>query len=174
MNTLVKYITALLFVALSIVSANGKTLEVGAKAPQLKGTNQDGETVDLGDLYKKGITLVFFYPKANTGGCRNQVCSLRDAYEQLQEQGVNVVGVSIDSIADQKRFHETNKLPYPLIADQEGKIVAAFGVPRRGPVSARQAFLVKDGEIIWRDLKASTSKQAEDVLKALKPSTAED
>lgn len=174
MNTLFKCLTTAVFLVLSVISVNGKPLEVGAKAPDLKGLDQDGKPVDLGELYKKGIALVFFYPKANTGGCRNQVCSLRDAYETLQEKGLNVVGVSMDEQADQKRFHADNKLPYPLIADPEGKIVAAFGVPRRGKVSARQAFLVKDGKVIWRDLRASTAKQAEDVLKALSPSTDED
>lgn len=174
MNYLVKCITTLVFLVLSVISVNGKPLEIGAKAPELKGVDQDGKTVDLGELYKKGITLVFFYPKANTGGCRNQVCSVRDAFETLKEKGVNVVGVSMDEQADQKRFHSDNSLPYPLIADTDGKIVAAFGVPRRGKVSARQAFLVQDGKIIWRDLQASTAKQAEDVLQAISPSTAED
>lgn len=167
MKTIAKLVSTVLFAVLSILSVNGEPLEVGAKAPDAKGTDQDGNAVDLGELCNSGFTLVFFYPKANTGGCRKQVCSLRDAYEELQEKGVTIVGVSVDSQSDQKRFHEDNQLPYPLIADEKGEIVAAFGVPRRGSVAARQAFLFKDGTLVWRDLTASTSEQAQDVLKAL-------
>lgn len=143
-------------------------LSVGNPAPRLSATNQDGEVVDLGALYDQGMVLVFFYPKAFTPGCTNQACSLRDAYEELQESGVTVVGVSGDSVETQKRFAEKHQLPYILIADTDGAVMKAFRVPNTAGIAKRQAFLIKDGKIVWLDFKASTSQQAEDVKAVLK------
>jgi peroxiredoxin Q/BCP len=147
--------------------ASAKPLDVGADAPKITATNQDGAAVDLGELYKKGLVLVYFYPKADTGGCTAQACSLRDEFEVLTEKGVTVVGVSTDKVADQKAFQEKYNLPFTLIADTDAKVVEAFGVTKMGPMASRQAYLVKGGKIVWRDLKASTKEQATDVLAAL-------
>ncbi len=96
------------------------------------------------------------------------MCSLRDANEELQKKGVKVFGVSFDTVETQKAFAEAQELPYDLIADPDGKVVKAFGVPSRGKFASRQAYLFKDGKLVWRDLKAKTEGQAADVLKALK------
>ena len=137
-------------------------------APRIEAVDQDGRTVKLEDLYKKGLTLVYFYPKAGTPGCTKQACSLRDSYEELTKQGVHVVGVSMDKAESQKKFQEKNKLPFTLLADPDGKVVEAFGVGSFLGFASRQAYLIKDGNVIWRDKKASTSEQAADVLRVLK------
>ncbi|MDZ4290254.1 MAG: peroxiredoxin, partial [Prosthecobacter sp.] len=72
----------------------GQGEKVNYPAPQVTGINQDGATVNFADVYKKGPTVVFFYPKASTPGCTKQACSLRDAYADLNKQGVQVLGVS--------------------------------------------------------------------------------
>ena len=95
------------------------------------------------------------------------MCSLRDANEELSKKGVKIFGVSFDTVEAQKAFAEAQKLPYDLIADPEGVVVKAFGVPTRGKFASRQAYLFKDGTLVWRDLKASTAEQGADVLKAL-------
>lgn len=92
---------------------------------------------------------------------------MRDANEELQKKGVKIYGVSFDTVKAQNAFAEAQKLPYDLIADTEGAVVKAFGVPARGKFASRQAYLFKEGKLVWRDLRASTSKQADDVLKAL-------
>jgi peroxiredoxin Q/BCP len=74
----------------------------------------------------------------------------------------------MDSVADQKAFAEKFKLPFILLADTEGAVTDAFGVPRRGKFPKRQAFLFKDGKLTWRDLSASTSEQAADVLEQVR------
>ena len=85
--------------------------------------------------------------------------------------GVNVVGVSFDKGATQKKFVETHSLPFPLIADTDGAVVKAFGVKLLRPgLCSREAFLIKGGKIAWLDRKASTTKQAEDVIAAIKAS----
>jgi thioredoxin-dependent peroxiredoxin len=142
-------------------------LDVGQDAPAVEALNQDGELVSLEALYKEGDVLVYFYPRADTPGCTAQACSLRDDFEALTERKVTVVGVSTDDVAAQKAFQEKHQLPFTLLADTERKVVEEFGVPTRGAFATRQAFLIRQGKIVWRDLEASTAEQAADVLKAL-------
>jgi len=140
-------------------------------APEVSGINQDGATVNFAEVYKKGPTVVFFYPKANTPGCTKQACSLRDAFADLTKDGVQVLGVSFDKPDAQKKFKDDHKLPYDLIADPEGKIVDAFKVERmlKGvlPLASRQAFLIKNGKVVWHDKKAATTEQAADIKRVL-------
>ncbi len=147
----------------------GKPIEVGAKAPEISSIDQDGAKIDFAEVYKRGITLVYFYPKADTPGCTTEACSLRDAFADLSTKGVQVLGVSTDKPEAQKKFKEKYHLPFTLIADFDLKVVKAFGVPTIPVVqmAARQSFLIKDGKVVWRDLKASTKEQARDVLKVL-------
>lgn len=148
--------------------AAAEPLELGASAPAVVGTTDAGTSLDFAAHCAKGITLVYFYPKADTPGCTAQGCSLRDAYADLTAKGVNVVGVSTDDVAAQKAFRAKFSFPFPLVADTEKKVTAAFGVPTTMGFASRQAFLFKDGKLVWRDLKASTAKQAADVLEVLK------
>ncbi len=146
---------------------SGEPLEIGAEAPRVTALNQDGESIALGDLYPSGDVLVYFYPRADTPGCTKQACSLRDDFEVLTERGVTVIGVSNDSLEAQKKFQEKYDLPFTLLADEDKTVISAFGVPaKRGP-AARQAFLIRTGKVVWRDLSASTAEQAADVLAAL-------
>lgn len=148
-----------------IVAANA--LEVGEVAPAPTAHDQDGKPLSFEETYKKGVTLVYFYPKADTPGCTAQACSLRDSYADLRAKGLQIIGVSEDKADDQKKFQEKYKLPFPLVADSDGAVAKAFGVPTANGFAKRQSFLIKDGKIAWRDLKASTDKQATDVRHAL-------
>ena len=141
--------------------------EIPYPAPELSAVNQDNEAVDLAEVYAAGPVVVFFYPKADTPGCTRQACSLRDAYEDLTDRGVQVIGVSVDGAEAQKAFAEKFELPYTLLADPEAAVVEAFGVERRNGLATRQAFLVHEGKVVWHDAKASTDEQAADVLKVL-------
>jgi peroxiredoxin Q/BCP len=118
--------------------------------------------VNLKEVYAKGPTLVYFYPKADTPGCTKQACSIRDDWKTLQDKGIQVIGVSGDKPEDQKKFIEKYKLPFTLLADHDFKVAEAFGSPNR----ARNSFLIHDGKIVWSMLKASTQTHAADVLKA--------
>lgn len=150
------------------ISQAAEPLEVGSPAPALAALNQDGQTVSLPDVYAKGVTLVYFYPKSDTPGCTAEACSLRDSFADLQKLGVQVVGVSTDPVEAQKKFQTKYNLPFTLLADTEKKVTAAFSVPTTVGFASRQSFLIKDGKIVWRDLKASTKQQAADVMAALK------
>jgi peroxiredoxin Q/BCP len=149
---------------------HAEPLAVGAPAPEVTAVDQDGKEVNFKDVYAKGPTLVYFYPKADTPGCTKQGCSIRDSWKELQTAGVQVLGVSEDKPDAQKKFKDKYNLPHTLIADSDGKIAKAFHVDMIpvANITKRQSFLVKDGKIVWNMLKdTSTEKHAEDVLKAV-------
>ena len=140
------------------------TMNLGSPIPALSAKDQEGQQIDLAAYGKKGFLLVFFYPKANTPGCTAQACSLRDGNAELARRGVRIVGISADTVSSQKSFATDQKLPYPLLADSENKIIQAFGVGGLFGFAQRSAFLFQDGILIWRDPKGSTKDQAEVVL----------
>lgn len=147
-----------------------QALELGVALPDVSAVAHDGKAVNLSEAGKEGYVLVYFYPKADTPGCTKQACSLRDSFVRLTEKNVTVFGVSTDSMEVQRAFAEKYKLPFSLLADEKKEVVKAFGVgtiPAVG-LAKRQAFLFKDGVLVWRDLSASTEQQAADVLAFLK------
>ena len=151
-------------IGIAISALGAEPIDIGAALPAVTAKDQDGKDVKLAEAGAEGWTLVYFYPKADTPGCTKQACSLRDAYATLTEKKVKVFGVSLDDVAAQKAFQEKYKLPFPLLADKEAKVADAFGVPHSMGFAKRQAFLFKDSKLVWRDLEASTEKNAADVL----------
>ncbi len=102
-------------------------LKPGDKAPDFKGTDQDGKSVSLNDF--KGSKLVlYFYPKDSTPGCTSQACNLRDNYDILMKNGYKVLGVSADSEKSHQKFIEKNNLPFPLLSDTGKEVLKAYGV----------------------------------------------
>ena len=144
-------------------SLAAEPLPVGADAPAVEARDHTGAPINLGERLATGTVLVFFYPKAHTPGCTAQACSLRDAWDTLREREVAVYGVSSDKPKAQAAFKTKHKLPFTLIADPERKVMRAFG---KGAWS-RQAYLFRDGKLVWRDLKAATKNQAAEALAAL-------
>jgi peroxiredoxin Q/BCP len=151
-------------VAVLLGTARAEPLKVGDPAPVVSALTDEGKTLNLGDVYKQNsYTLVWFYPKALTGGCTKQGCSLRDAAADLKKHGVAVIGVSTDTLELQKKFKETNSFPFPLLADTEKTVVKAFG-QSGAALASREAYLIdRSGKVVYRDEK-QTDKQAEKVL----------
>ena len=89
-------------------------MNVGDKAPEILGTDQDGKEIKLSDYKGKKIAL-YFYPKDLTSGCTAQACNLRDNYKELTDKGYAIIGVSIQDEKSHKKFIEKNELPFPLI-----------------------------------------------------------
>src|ERR1700758_3277317 len=146
--------------------SNG-TLKLGDAIPAVTAKDQNGQGVNLGQS-GTGYTLVYFYPKAMTAGCTAQACSLRDSYTELQQKGVKIFGVSLDSVETQKKFKDEDRLPFELLSDKDKRVTSAFGVPLiKDSFATRQAYLFKDGKLVWMDTKASTDKQAQDLLAVL-------
>lgn len=153
----------------SLFTQRTHAIEVGAAAPLVTAVNQDGREVNFADVYAKGTTLVYFYPKAGTPGCTAQACSLRDAFASLHGENLQILGVSRDTPEAQKKFREKNRIPFTLIADSNGKVAEAFGVPgfMGLPVSSRQSFIIEGGKVVWSSLHAKTSEHAAEVQAAL-------
>ena len=149
------------------ITAPGKPLAPGDPAPDVLSRNEQGRDVRLADFYAKGTTLVYFFPKADTPGCTDQACSLRDDFTALSECDLHIVGVSADRPEAQLRFKERHRLPFSLLADEDGSVARAFGVPLIFGMTRRQSFLIQAGRVVWRDLHASTRRQAQDILAAL-------
>lgn len=103
------------------------TLTTGKKAPAFKGLDQNGNKISIADFKGKKLIL-YFYPKDDTPGCTAQACNLRDNYTALLKKGFAVVGVSTDPIKTHKKFETKYELPFPLIADEDKKIVEQYGV----------------------------------------------
>lgn len=161
----------LFLAAMNLLSlfSRAESLKEGDPAPKVTAPDQDGNSVAFADLYAKGITLVYFYPKAATPGCTKEACSLRDSYAGLSGEGLQILGVSRDTPEAQKAFRKAQNLPFSLIADTDGKVAEAFHVPMIPMVGIpmRQSFLIKDGKIAWISLNAQTSGAAEEVKAAL-------
>lgn len=102
-------------------------MNIGDKAPELLGRDQDGKEVKLADFKGKKLVL-YFYPKDNTPGCTTEACNLRDNYQRFMDAGYAVVGVSVQDEKSHKKFIEKHELPFPLIADTEKTLNNAFGV----------------------------------------------
>ena len=100
--------TFLLLLTMNLFSlfARAEPLAIASPAPQITAKNQDAQDVIFGDVYSKGITLVYFYPKAETPGCTKEACAFRDEFAQFKKKGAVVFGVSPDSVKSHDKFVE--------------------------------------------------------------------
>ncbi|GAB3204197.1 peroxiredoxin Q/BCP [Pontibacter aydingkolensis] len=147
------------------------TLNIGDKAPAFEGKDQHGNTIKLSDYSGKKVVL-YFYPKDNTPGCTAQSCNLRDNYSELQQQGYEVIGISIDSEKSHQNFINKFELPFTLIADTDKKIVEQYGVwqeksmyGRKYMGTMRYTFVIDENGTIQDIItKVKTSDHAKQIL----------
>jgi len=103
-------------------------LKVGDSAPDFELVSDEGQKVKLSDLRGKKV-VVYFYPKADTTGCTQQACSLRDAMPQLKRlKAAAVIGISPDAPAKQLKFDDKYGLGFPLLADEDHTVAEKYGV----------------------------------------------
>jgi len=102
-------------------------IEAGASVPDVGARDQDGRDVRLADFHGKAL-VVYFYPRADTPGCTAESQAFRDLHDAFTKAGAAVVGVSRDTVSDQRKFAEKYALNFPLLADVESTICDAFGV----------------------------------------------
>ncbi|MBI1316918.1 thioredoxin-dependent thiol peroxidase [bacterium] len=103
------------------------TLQVGQPAPAFQGVDQNGNHVQLSDFQGKKVVL-YFYPKDDTPGCTAEACDFRDNHDRLIAHGIHVIGVSADSAKSHLKFADKYRLNFPLIADEDRRIIEAYGV----------------------------------------------
>lgn len=148
-------------------------MNIGDKAPEVLGINQNGEEIRLSTYQGKKVVL-YFYPKDNTSGCTAEACSLRDNYAELRKQGYEVIGVSIDSEKSHRNFIDKHQLPFSLIADTEKTLVTEMGVwgeksmyGRKYMGTFRTTFIIDENGIIEKIFlpkEIKTKTHAEQIL----------
>jgi peroxiredoxin Q/BCP len=149
-------------------------LEVGDKAPDFSGVDENGKKITLKDLKGKKVVL-YFYPKDMTTGCTEEACDFRDSYSRLKRKDVVLLGVSPDSEKSHLKFKDKYDLPFPLIADTEKTISNAYGVwqeksmyGRKYMGIVRSTFIIDEkGKLIAIFPKVKVKGHVDEVLKVL-------
>ena len=149
-------------------------LEIGMKAPDFTLKDKNGNDFTLFSLLGKKVVL-YFYPKDNTPGCTRQACAFAGAYKQFEAKGVEVVGISKDSVASHVKFAEKYALPFILLSDPDRVAIEAYGVWQEkkmcGKVSmgvVRTTFIIdEDGNIEKIMPKVKPDTNAADILAEL-------
>jgi peroxiredoxin Q/BCP len=149
-------------------------LKEGGKAPKFTVATSGGGKLSLADYLGRNVIL-YFYPRDDTPGCTKEACAFRDHFADFKKAGAVVLGVSTDTVKSHDKFVAKFKLPFTLLADEDKKIVEAYGVwgeksfmGRKYPGTHRVTFLIgPDGRIkkIWPAVKPE--EHAEEVLAAL-------
>ena len=137
-------------------------LDVGSKAPDFTASTDSGGELSLQSLRGK-IVVLYFYPKDDTPGCTTEACGFRDAVGDFSKAGAEIIGVSKDSVARHDKFKAKYKLPFTLVADEDGTLCEAYGVwqEKKNYGKAymgivRSTFLIdENGKIAaaWRNLR---------------------
>lgn len=144
---------------------------VGEQAPAFEAPDQNGTIHRLQDYAGRKVAL-YFYPKDDTSGCTAQACNLRDNYHTLLEAGIQVLGVSIDSEKSHLKFATKHELPFPLLVDEDKKLVEAYGVwqeksmyGRKYMGTMRYTFLIDEQGILEKVItKVDTKNHAAQLL----------
>lgn len=125
------------------------SLQVGDRAPDFTLPTQTGAQVSLAGFQGQKAVVLFFYPKDGTAVCTREACSFRDAYEDFLQAGAVVIGVSSDSRESHQAFAGAQRLPFLLLADADGALRKAFGVPKiLGLLPGRVTYVIdKEGVV---------------------------
>lgn len=154
------------FFLLQSCGGNADNLTVGNPAPNFTLEDAFGNKYTLSDYRGKNPVVVYFYPKAGTAGCTTEACGIRDSWDKFKDNGIVVLGISVDSRESIKKFIDENNLNFPLLSDETKDVCRAYGVLNNLGVASRISFVVdKNGNIadIIRDVDVST--HADDVYK---------
>ena len=148
-------------------------LGAGDRVPNVSVKNEAGDDISLGSL-ADSRTVVYFYPKADTPGCTNESQQFRDLYAKFKKKATEVVGVSRDAIASQKKFKEKYGLPFHLLADTDSTMCDAFGViveknmyGKKSMGIQRATFVVEKGKVVRVWPKVTVEGHAAEVLSSL-------
>lgn len=149
-------------------------MNIGDKAPEVLGHDENGNEVRLSDFKGKKLVL-YFYPKDMTSGCTAEACNLRDNHSELAAQGYEVLGVSTDDSKKHQMFIAKNELPFHLIADTDKALNEQFGVwgekkmyGRAYMGTMRTTFIISEDGIIERIITPKDIKVKDHAAQILK------
>lgn len=171
MKTRTLFLTLTFFIYSMQIFSQSK-LNIGDKAPDFTGKDQDGKQITL-SAYKGKKVVLYFYPKDQTPGCTQEACNLRDNISSLSDEGYEVLGVSTDDEVSHKAFQEKYNLPFSLVADTDKSINQKYGVwvekERDGKKffgTARVTFIIDENGMITNIIdKVDTKDHATQILK---------
>ncbi|WP_300440586.1 peroxiredoxin [Christiangramia sp.] len=146
-------------------------MHVGDKVPKLELKDQNAEIFRFEDLIGKKAFVVYFYPKNFTPGCTKEACSFRDHYEEFQELGAEVIGISSDSAKSHFKFADTFKLPYIFLSDRNKRAREAFGVKPSllGLLPGRETFVFdKQGKLLHKFNSMNAKRHMPEAIAILK------
>lgn len=148
----------------------GETFPQGITLP-----DQDGQNVHLDDLIGQGPVVLYFYPADDTPGCTRQACTFRDQYEDFEELGATVIGVSSDSPGKHQRFRERHDLPFTLLSDPSGVLRQRLGVPKTLGIVGRVTFVIDVEGTVVKVFKSQIQamRHVREALEALRGITAQ-
>lgn len=139
----------------------------GDIAPEFELSDQDGQLHSLED-YRDQWVVLYFYPKDETPGCTTEACEFRDNVFAFRDRDAQILGVSLDDVESHQKFAENHSLPFPLLADTEGKAADAYGVKTKMfgmTVARRQTFLIApDGTIAKHYTKVKPAEHSAEIL----------
>lgn len=143
----------------------------GRLAPEFELSDQTGQLHSLED-YRGQWVVLYFYPKDETPGCTTQACEFRDNIFAFRELNAQILGVSLDDVDSHREFAENYSLPFPLLADIDGRTSDAYGVKTRMlgmTVAKRQTFIIDpDGNVAKHYESVKPGQHAETVIADLK------
>ena len=155
----------------SIAAFASEPFTVGQPAPEFELSDQNGQLHSLED-YRDQWVVLYFYPKDQTPGCTTEACEFRDNIFAFQKINTQILGVSLDDAESHLKFAEKHGLPFPLLADIEGKASEAYGVKTRMlgmTIAKRQTFLIDpDGNLAKHYEKVKPSTHSQQVLADLR------
>lgn len=152
-------------------SSAPRTLQVGQDAPPFLLKDASGNTHHLSD-YAGEYLVLYFYPKDDTPGCTEEACQFRDDWAQFQKLGAKVVGVSVDNSESHANFSKKYHLPFPLLADTDGKVAERYQALSNFlvfKIAKRYTFLINPtGKVVKVYTSVNTSKHAQQIIDDLK------
>jgi len=161
----------LLLVAPGMIAVASEPFAVGDAVPEFELSDQSGQLHSLED-YRDQWVVLYFYPKDETPGCTTEACEFRDNIFEFRKINAQILGVSLDDVDSHRKFAEHYDLPFPLLADTEGKVSEAYGVKTRMfgmKMAKRQTFLISpDGTLAKHYEKVNVNKHSTQVLADLK------
>lgn len=140
-------------------------LQEGMKAPLFALQNYQGKSFKLSSYIGKSPIVIYFYPKAGTPGCTKQACGLRDDLNKFKRKNIVVLGISIDSKSEIKKFVRENKLSFPLLSDNKKVVTGKYGVLREDGKAKRVTFIIDRKGIISKIIEVTdVSSHSKDVF----------
>ena len=162
---------ALVLIFFTLNSRAANVPKVGELAPSFSLLDQTGQIRKLEDYSGKWVVL-YFYPKDDTPGCTKEACSFRDDLKTLEKIGAQIVGISVDDSDSHSKFANKYHLPFPLLADQDGKVAESYGALNNLlviKIAKRYTFLINPtGKIAKVYLSVDTSKHSQEIIDDLK------